>query len=102
MDLEDARMVNKIYAKKKEFTTQYIMAELSYEKKMIAMEAIGVIKREIGSSYPYCAGSVTMNCVGYDKSTLLYIVNWFLERQSSIVVNYERKQVQITGYMREY
>lgn len=33
-------MVNKIYAKKKEFTTQYIMAELSHEKKMIAMEAI--------------------------------------------------------------
>lgn len=75
---------------------------LTQEKMEIALDAIGIIRREIGYSYPYSAGSVTINCAGYDKTILHYIVNWFLERQSSINVNYEKNQVKITGYMTEF
>lgn len=72
---------------------------LSEEKMWIAIDAIGIIRRELGYSYPYSAGSVTINCSGYDKTVLHYIVNWFMQRQASIVINYEKKQVVINGYM---
>ena len=76
--------------------------KLSEEKMDIASEAIGMIRREIGYSYPYKSGSVTINCAGYDKTTLLYILNWFMIRESHIEVNYEKNQAKITGYMSAY
>jgi hypothetical protein len=75
---------------------------LSEEKMMIALDAIGFIRRKLGYSYPYKAGSVTINCEGYDKTVLLYIIDWFMKRQASITINYEKKQVVIKGYMTEY
>ena len=68
---------------------------------MIALDAIGHIKRELGYSYPYSSGSVTINCSGYDKTVLVYILKWFMDRQASIVINEEKKQVKIIGYMKD-
>lgn len=74
---------------------------LSEERMMIALDAIGHIKRELGYSYPYSPGSVTINCSGYDKTVLVYILKWFMDRQASIVINEEKKQVKIIGYMKD-
>lgn len=62
-------------------------------------DAICEIKKQIGYSYPYSSGSATIICSFYSKDDLLKISNYFLKRQCSIVVNYEKKQIKITGYM---
>jgi hypothetical protein len=71
------------------------MNSLSYA----SLDAIGVIRRELSSSYPYSAGSVTINCAGYDRKTLLEVLKYFMERHCSININYEKNQVKISGYL---
>lgn len=73
---------------------------MDYSKLSYAsLDAIGVIRRELDYSYPYSAGSVTINCDGYNKKTLLEITKYFMERHCSITINYEKKQVKISGYV---
>jgi hypothetical protein len=50
-------------------------------------------------SYPYRAGSVTINCAGFDKKTLMEVTKYFMERHCAITINYEKKQVKISGYV---
>ena len=64
-----------------------------------SLDAIGIIRRELNYSYPYSAGSVTINCDGYDRKTLLEVTKYFMERHCSITINYEKKQVKISGYL---
>ena len=65
----------------------------------VSLDAIGIIRRELNYSYPYSAGSVTINCGGFDRKTLLEITKYFMERHCSITINYEKKQVKISGYL---
>lgn len=64
-----------------------------------SLDAIGIIRRELNYSYPYSAGSVTINCAGFDKKTFLEVTKYFMERHCSISINYEKKQVKISGYV---
>lgn len=64
------------------------------------LDAIGVIRRELSYSYPYKAGSVTINCSGFDKKTMIGIIKHFMECHCSITINYEKQQVKITGYLK--
>lgn len=65
----------------------------------IALDYIGVIRRELNYSYPYRAGTVTLNCSGFDKKTLLDVVRYFMERHCTVDINYEKNQVKISGYL---
>jgi hypothetical protein len=76
-----------------------MFSQLCEEKQTEVLDAIGHIRKELGYSYPYKAGSVTMNCAGYDKTVVLCIVKHFLDANLSIVVNYEKKTIKFTGYM---
>ena len=71
------------------------MNSLSYT----SLEAIGIIRREINYSYPYSAGSVTINTSGFDRITIEDILKYFMEHHCSISINYEKKQVKISGYL---
>lgn len=75
---------------------------LSLAMRDAIFDAIGVIRREIGNSYPYSAGTATINCAGFDRKTLEEIIKYFLKVQCSISINYEKKQVKISGYMHGY
>ena len=66
------------------------------------MESIACIRRKIGESYPYSAGSAIINCPGFSRKALEKIIKHFIKRNAHIVVNYEKKQVVITGYMSEF
>jgi len=63
------------------------------------LDAIGVIRRELNYSYPYSAGSVTINCSGFDKKTLQKVLEYFMKHHCSVSINYEKKQVKISGYL---
>jgi len=67
-----------------------------------SLDAIVEIKKQIGYSYPYSSGSATINCSFYSKDNLTKILNYFLKRECSIVVNYEKNQIKITGYMNDF
>jgi len=63
------------------------------------LDAIGIIRRELNYSYPYKAGSATINCAGFDKNTLQKIIEYFMEHNCSIYINYEKNQIKISGYL---
>jgi hypothetical protein len=50
-------------------------------------------------SYPYRAGSVTINCAGFGKKKLEDVIKYFMERHCAITINYEKNQVKISGYV---
>ena len=64
-----------------------------------SLDAIGIIRRELNYSYPYSAGSVTINCGGFDRKTLQDVTRYFMERHCAITINYEKKQIKISGYV---
>jgi len=66
---------------------------------MIVMDAIGVLKREIGYSYPYCVGSVTFTYTGYSKKILYRILKYFQDREASIVIQPNLQRIIIKDYM---
>ena len=63
---------------------------------------IGQIKRQLGSSYPYCAGTVTIYCPNYNPEIVAEIVNYFRKKEFSIVLNYIKKEITISGYCSEF
>ena len=71
------------------------MSSLSFA----TLDAISIIRRELNYSYPYCAGSVTINCSGFDKKTLQEVTKYFMEHHCVININYEKKQDKISGYL---
>jgi hypothetical protein len=64
-----------------------------------ALDAIGVIKRELEYSYPYKSGSVTINVRGFGTETFKEVINYFMTHHCSITINTEKKQVTISGYL---
>jgi hypothetical protein len=68
--------------------------EFSFE----SLEAIRMIKRELAYSYPYSAGTVTINCPGFGKKKLKDVIKYFMAQHYTITINYEKKQVKISGY----
>jgi hypothetical protein len=71
-------------------------------QEMEVQEYIRSIKRRLGYSYPYSAGSATINCRCFTKDNLDKVLKYFLKRECSIVVNYEKNQITISGYMKEF
>jgi hypothetical protein len=69
------------------------------EEDMIVMDAIGVLRREISYSYPYCAGSVTFTYTGYPKKILSRILKHFQDRDASIVIQPHLQRITIKDYM---
>ena len=75
------------------------MSSIANTLSFDTLDAIGIIRRELNYSYPYRAGSVTINCAGFGKKTFLEVTKYFMERHCSISINYEKKQVKISGYV---
>jgi|LakMenEpi03Aug12_release.lakeMendotaPanAssembly.Ray.scaffolds.fasta_scaffold3818935_1 hypothetical protein len=70
----------------------------SYE----AMRYIQEIRRQIGYNYPYSSGSATINCKHFTKDILNEVINYFLKREYHISINYQKNQITIVGYSKEY
>jgi hypothetical protein len=66
------------------------------------MEVISTIRRIIGQSYPYGAGSVTLNSRLYTKAEMTEVLKYFMGRRACIEINYETNQVKITDYLRQF
>jgi hypothetical protein len=64
-----------------------------------ALDAIGVIRRELQYSYPYKSGSVTINVRGFGTETFKEVIKYFIAHNCSITINTEKKQVTISGYI---
>ena len=75
------------------------MSSVANTLDFATLEAIGVIRRQLNYSYPYKAGSATINCAGFDKKIMIGIIKYFMECHCSITINYEKKQVKISGYL---
>ena len=84
------------------FVIKLCYFKMNSTMSFVTLDAIGIIKREIGYSYPYSAGSVIINCDGFDRKTLQEIITYFLNCKCSININYEKNQVKISGYMNGY
>lgn len=69
--------------------------EFSFE----SLEAIRIIKRELGYSYPYSAGTVTINCPGFGKKKMEDVIKYFITHNCTVTINREKKQVKISGYV---
>jgi len=69
------------------------------EEDMIVMDAIGILRREISYSYPYCAGSVTFTYSGYPKKILYRILKHFQDKDASIVIHPHLQRITIKDYM---
>lgn len=68
--------------------------ELSFE----SLDAIRIIRSELNYSYPYSAGTVTINCPGFGKKKMVDVIKYFTAHSCTITINYEKKQVKISGY----
>ena len=66
------------------------------------LSVIGQIKRNLGYSYPYCAGTVTIYCPHYKPEIIAEIVKYCRKKEFSIVLNYEKKEITISGYCSEF
>ena len=65
-------------------------------------DAIRDIRRVIGYSYPYKAGSVTINCSAYKTIVLKEVLDYFFKREFTMSMNKEKRQITITGYCKEF
>jgi hypothetical protein len=63
------------------------------------IDALGIIRRELSYSYPYSAGSVTINYDYYPKKILEQILKYFQGRHASIVIFPDKRQIVIKDYM---
>ena len=52
------------------------MSSVANTLDFATLEAIGVIRRELNYSYPYKAGSATINCAGFDKKIMIGIIKY--------------------------
>jgi hypothetical protein len=66
------------------------------------MEVISTIRRIIGQSYPYGAGSVTLKSKLYTKAEMKEVLKYFMGRGACIEINYVTNQVKITDYLKEF
>lgn len=71
---------------------------LSFE----SLTLIGEIKRQLGYSYPYKAGSATVHTPGLSKKVFLEIIKYYTEKEFSITINTEKKTFTISGYCPEF
>jgi hypothetical protein len=69
------------------------------DEDLLVMDALGIIRRELGYSYPYSAGSVTINYDNYPKKILERILKYFRDREASIVIYPNKRQIVIKDYM---
>ena len=69
--------------------------EQQQKEDTIVMDAIGVLRREICYSYPYCSGSVTFTYSGYSKKILYRILKYFQDRDASIVIQPNLQKITI-------
>jgi len=76
------------------------MSEHTYTFEALAL--IQQIKRQIGRSYPFCAGNVTIYCPNHKFQTIAEIVSYFRNKEYNIVINYEKKEVKISGFCSEF
>lgn len=72
---------------------------MSVDDDTMVMDALGTIRRELGYSYPYSAGSVTIHYNYYPKKVLERILKYFRDRQASIVIQPDKQQIVIKDYM---
>ena len=72
---------------------------MDYELSIESLEAISIIRNELKYSYPYSAGTVIIDCPGFGKKKMQDVIKYFMSRHCAITINYEKKQVKISGYV---
>lgn len=72
---------------------------MNSDEDWLVIDALGIIRRELGYSYPYSAGSVTIKYDYYPKKILERILKHFRDREASIVIYPDKKQIVIKDYI---